>query len=370
MTGPRSDAAGASGASLSLRAVSKRYADQVAVDRVSLDIHGGEFVTLLGPSGSGKTTTLNMIAGFVQADEGEILLDGTSIAGLPPHKRNIGMVFQNYALFPHMNAFDNVGFPLQQRRVPKRERNQRVREALDLVQMGRFADRQPRELSGGQQQRIAVARAIVFNPRVLLMDEPLGALDKKLREALQMEIKRIHRELGITFIYVTHDQEEALSMSDRIAVFNEGAVAQIGAAAELYYAPASAFVANFVGESNLFAGHVAFENGLPCLESGELVLRLGGGDNHRAGEEVTLVVRPEHISVLHQQGAPAEGANLLQGRLEDVTFLGNASKYVVKVDGCHALVSARVNHASIVRPPALGDRVWLTWPAAAGIVVG
>ena len=216
------------GASIELKGLSKHYADQVAVDRVDLSVGAGDFVTCLGPSGSGKTTTLNMIAGFVDVTEGEILMDDRPIVRLRPHRRDIGVVFQHYALFPHMTAADNVGFPLRQRKVGRREIKRQVAEVLELVGLEGYANRYPRQLSGGQQQRVALARAIVFRPRVLLRDEPLGALDKKLRESLQLEIKRVHRDLGITFIYVTHDQEEALGLSDRIAVFNRGRIAQVG----------------------------------------------------------------------------------------------------------------------------------------------
>ena len=238
------------GASVALTDLEKRFDRTNAVDGVSLDVRSGEFLTLLGPSGSGKTTTLMMIAGFETPTAGDIAIDGKSVVAMPPYRRNIGMVFQSYALFPHLTVADNIGFPLKQRGVPKDERARLVAEALELVHLPGYGSRYPRQLSGGQQQRVAVARAVVFKPRLLLMDEPLGALDKQLRENLQLEMRHLHADLGITFIYVTHDQEEALTMSDRIAVMNDGKVAQVGRPEDLYDRPTSRFVAGFIGESN------------------------------------------------------------------------------------------------------------------------
>ena len=237
----------------------------VAVDSVSLDIAPGEFLTLLGPSGSGKTTTLMMLAGFEIPSDGEIYVDDTAIAAIPPYKRNIGMVFQNYALFPHMTVGENIAFPLKMRGLSKSEIARMSKEALELVKLPGYEGRYPRQLSGGQQQRIAVARALVFNPRVLLMDEPLGALDKQLRESLQLEIKSLHDQLGVTIVYVTHDQQEALVMSDRIAVMNNGRIEQIGSPVALYDQPQSRFVASFIGESNFLSGRVLSCDGGRCL---------------------------------------------------------------------------------------------------------
>src|SRR5262245_30972385 len=247
------------GASVSLADLAKKYDRTNAVDGVSLDIRSGEFLTLLGPSGSGKTTTLMMIAGFETPSAGDIAIDGTSVVAMPPYRRNIGMVFQNYALFPHLAVEDNIGFPLKQRGMAKAARTKLVAEALELVRLPGYGGRYPRQLSGGQQQRVALARAIVFKPRLLLMDEPLGALDKQLRESLQLEMRRLHADLGITFIYVTHDQEEALTMSDRVAVMNEGLVAQIGTPEDLYDRPCDRFVASFIGESNFLPAVVRGE---------------------------------------------------------------------------------------------------------------
>ncbi|MFC6234616.1 ABC transporter ATP-binding protein, partial [Leucobacter soli] len=242
---------------LNLRLLSKSYGEAVALNEIDLAVQRGEFLTFLGPSGSGKTTTLNLIAGFIEPSTGTMQLNDQPLEKLKAHERNLGVVFQHYALFPHMTVADNVEYPLKQRKVPKEERKRRVAEALEMVRLSEYADRYPRQLSGGQQQRVALARAVVYDPPILLMDEPLGALDKKLREWLQMELRRIHRELGSTFIYVTHDQEEALVLSDRIVVFNEGSIEQVGTAHELYEAPRTLFVAKFIGESSVFSGELS-----------------------------------------------------------------------------------------------------------------
>lgn len=236
-------------AGIQLTGIRKSYKGQAVLHGFDLDVAAGEFVSMLGPSGSGKTTTLKMIAGFEEADEGAVTLGGRNMAGIPPERRNIGVVFQNYSLFPHMNVAANVGFPLRMRQVPKAERSEQIRRALDLVELGGYENRLPRELSGGQQQRVAIARALVFEPQVLLMDEPLGALDRRLRASMQMEIKALHDRLGLTIVYVTHDQEEALAMSDRIVVFNAGRIEQIGSPREVYRTPATLFVADFLGDS-------------------------------------------------------------------------------------------------------------------------
>lgn len=347
-----------SGAALDLHGLVKRYGATAAVDAISLNIPAGEFVTLLGPSGSGKTTTLNMIAGFVDVDEGEILLEGRPIADLPSHKRDIGVVFQHYALFPHMTAAENVAFPLRRRKVAKHDREQRVRKALEMVRLGDYAERYPSQLSGGQQQRVALARALVFEPRVLLMDEPLGALDKKLREWLQLEFKRIHSELGITFIYVTHDQEEALVLSDRIAVFNKGRIEQVGTADELYENPQTLFVAEFLGESNVFPGKVRNNRGTYSL--------VGNGYDLRAcettvpdGSTGVLVVRPERLSVSRASGGPSPAHNVLSGTIRQVIYLGSARKIEVDLpDGKTVLVREPVSagHAGNV-----GDGIDVFW---------
>jgi putative spermidine/putrescine transport system ATP-binding protein len=346
----------APGASLELKHLRKRYADQVAVDGIDLEVAPGEFVTLLGPSGSGKTTTLNLIAGFTDLDAGEILLDGRPIGRLRPHKRDIGVVFQHYALFPHMTARGNVSFPLRQREIARRDVSRLATAALDLVGLGDYCDRYPRQLSGGQQQRVALARAIVFNPRVLLMDEPLGALDKKLREALQLEIKRVHREVGITFVYVTHDQEEALALSDRIAVFNRGRIEQVGDARELYDRPRTLFVAEFVGESNRLRGYYERNGSGGILRQREIKLRVPEATGKLTdGGEAVLVVRPEHVSVLE----PAEGSdrheNRLDGTVVDVMYLGSSRKVEVRLPDGHTVIARE--QPERWRPVAHGDRV-------------
>jgi putative spermidine/putrescine transport system ATP-binding protein len=362
-------AAASQGASLTLVGVSKHYADQVAVDNVSLEIHAGEFVTLLGPSGSGKTTTLNLIAGFIDLDSGEILLDGRPLSKLPAHKRNVGMVFQNYALFPHMTAVENVAFPLKQRRLPRAEIRERVEQALDLVHLGQFAERYPKQLSGGQQQRVALARAIVFNPRALLMDEPLGALDRKLREALQLEIKRIHAEIGITFLYVTHDQDEALVMSDRIAIFNEGHIVQVGTALELYERPVNLFVADFVGESNLFRGNLVKENSGVWLENGRLRFRLDDVDA-AIDEEVTVLIRPERMRLFPPEEVPQPDWNELAALVEDVIYLGNTRKYSVRLDNAEQRLLARVQVGAEERSFEAGERVRVRWLPTDTVILG
>src|SRR5271154_1265094 len=287
-------AARMNGATVSLWSVEKDYGTVGAVRGVSLEIGSGEFLTLLGPSGSGKTTTLMMIAGFEDPTAGDIAIDGKSMVGLPPYRRNIGMVFQNYALFPHLTVAENIGFPLKQRGVAKAERARLVGEALELVHLPGYGERYPRQLSGGQQQRVAFARAIVFKPRLLLMDEPLGALDKQLRENLQLEMRRLHADLGITFIHVTHDQEEALTMSDRIAVMNEGLIAQVGSPEEIYDRPCDRFVASFIGESNFLPGVVrGGEGGMVVAECGGATMRAATPKRLSPGQTVTLATRPE-----------------------------------------------------------------------------
>src|SRR5499427_7710271 len=280
--------------------VQKSYdGETLVVKDLNLSIRAGEFLTLLGPSGSGKTTTLMMLAGFEAPTAGEILLDGRAIGRLPPHRRDIGMVFQHYALFPHMTVADNVGFPLSVRRLPAADIAARVERALDMVQLRALASRRPSQLSGGQQQRVAVARALVFEPKLILMDEPLGALDKQLREQMQLEIRRLHRELGVTMVYVTHDQGEALTMSDRIAVFRQGRIEQIGAPEAIYDEPANAFVARFIGENNRVVGTVVEIDGTRCAVRARGGAMLTGtcADRLAPGDEALVSVRPEQIAL-------------------------------------------------------------------------
>jgi putative spermidine/putrescine transport system ATP-binding protein len=347
------------GASLDLQGLVKRYGNTAAVDNVSLKVPAGEFVTLLGPSGSGKTTTLNIIAGFTAPDEGHVMMDDKPIEGVPPYRRNIGMVFQNYALFPHMTVESNVAFPLKRRRAPKAEIKRKVADILALVGLHELGGRYPRELSGGQQQRVALARALVFEPHVLLMDEPLGALDKRLREGLQLEFRRIHRELGITFIYVTHDQHEALVMSDRIAVFNHGRIEQVGASEELYERPGSLFVAGFLGDSNVLRGIVNRSNGVPRLVSDGTQLILPPRGSVADGAEAAIVIRPEKIAMSSAGGSHPEGSNVLSGRVVEVIYMGALRRIEVAVENAiRVRVQEQTAATASIEP---GDAVVVSW---------
>ena len=314
---------------VTLRAVSKHYGRAIAVNNVSLDVFEGEFVTLLGPSGSGKTTTLMLIAGFETPTSGEIRIRGASVVARPPEKRDIGMVFQSYALFPHMSVFDNVAYPLRTRRVPSTEVAERVARVLDAVHMSGFAERYPRQLSGGQQQRVAVARALVYRPSLLLMDEPLGALDKKLREEMQGELKDLQRTLGVTTLYVTHDQQEALALSDRIAIMNAGDVVQIGAPLALYEHPATDFVAGFLGDVNTLDGVVTgAETGVVRVEIADgIEVTVATAARPSAGKRVRLTLRPERLDLATTAG----GVNCWRGRVRGATFRGELVRYDVEL---------------------------------------
>ena len=355
---------------LSLRDLRKKFADAAAVDGVDLQVRRGEFVTLLGPSGSGTTTTLRMIAGFTVQDSGTIEIGGEDVSRIPPYRRDVGMVFQNYALFPHMTAAQNVAFPLQMRRLSKDEQRKRVSEALALVKLERLGDRYPRQLSGGQQQRVALARAVVFGPRLLLMDEPLGALDKKLREALQLEILRISRQLGATVIYVTHDQEEALAMSDRIAILNLGRIEQLGTGEDLYERPASLFVADFIGESNILRGRFSRNGEGGVLDSGTSSWRiLGAALAGRAVEDgsAALVLRPEHLRVERADQPADSGRNATDATVTEVLYLGPTRKIQLALAGGQQAVGregAASGHAW-----QAGDKVRLSWAPTDGVVV-
>ena len=337
----------------------KRYRDAIAVDGISLSIGAGEFVSLLGSSGSGKTTTLMIVAGFVKADAGSVRIGERVIDDLAPEERGLGVVFQSYALFPHLNVFENVSFPLRMRNRPRGEIRKRVEDALDLVELGALRDRRIGQISGGQQQRVALARALVYEPPVLLLDEPLGALDRKLRDQLQTEIKRIQRELGVTVMYVTHDQEEALSMSDRIAVMSHGCIEQVGTPDEVYEAPRSAFVAGFLGESNFIGAQVIAE-GPPLVirtETGHRELR-GVFASGRATGRIRAMVRPEAAVV----GKAAEGlANRVMGALELREHLGSLLRLSFRTEiGTIAARVPRRGAAAELRP---GDRVPIGWRA-------
>ncbi len=356
---PASRTEPAYGATLSIREVTKRYGSSAVVDGISLEIKAGEFMTFLGPSGSGKTTTLNMIAGFADVTKGQILIDGEPTERRPPHKRNIGMVFQSYALFPHLTVADNVAFPLRRRKIAKKEIASRVADALAMVRLEELAGRYPNQLSGGQQQRVALARAIVFRPRLLLMDEPLGALDKKLREWLQLEIKRIHQELGITFLYVTHDQEEALVLSDRIALFNGGRIEQIGTGDELYLRPTTKFAAEFLGESNLFTGTIAQPgDGLIADANGHRFRFAQGLENSEPGPDRTVLVRPEMVRVL---GGEQMADNMVSGTVGQIIYLGLARRLEITLPGGQTVLAREQAGAfSSVRE---GDVARIGWSA-------
>jgi putative spermidine/putrescine transport system ATP-binding protein len=334
-----------------LSGLRKTFGDVVAVDNVDLEVADGEFLTLLGPSGSGKTTVLRMIAGFEQPTAGTIELAGVDVTGTPPYNRDVNTVFQDYALFPHMNVLDNVEYGLRVKKVPKAERRSRAQEALDAVRLGEYGERKPSQLSGGQRQRVALARALVNKPRVLLLDEPLGALDLKLREQMQVELKELQREVGITFVFVTHDQEEALTMSDRIAVFDAGAIAQIGSPTEIYEHPKTPFVAGFVGVSNL-------------LEAGAAATILG--------REGTWSVRPEKIRVMLGEATTEGNERAATGTIHEVVYVGMATRFFVDLDAGGSLIAVQQNsHASSADVNAMrGQRVTLLWNTENEIQVG
>ena len=317
----------ASPAAITLRGVTKRYAGHLALKPIDFEIAEGEFFCLLGPSGCGKTTTLNLIGGFVAPTAGEISIRGERVDRLPPHRRSVNTVFQSYALFPHMTVRDNVGFGLKMARVPSNESAGRIDEALALVGLETFGERLPTQLSGGQQQRVAVARALVNRPAVLLLDEPLGALDLKLRKRLQIELTQIHRDVGTTFVYVTHDQEEAMSMSTRIAVLNDGRIEQIGTPSEIYYKPNSRFVADFIGESNFLEVDTGAHSGVVQLADGRAVPCSKG---IAVAGRATLMVRPEAIRVSDTNDAPEAS---LRGRIVQTSFLGSQTRIAVSCDG-------------------------------------
>jgi spermidine/putrescine transport system ATP-binding protein len=347
--------------------LTKQFREVRAVDRVSLDIHSGEFFSMLGPSGCGKTTTLRMIGGFELPTGGRVELRGRDVTMDPPDKRPVNMVFQNYALFPHLDVAGNVAFGLRRKGVEKGETTRRVAEALDLVHLAGYERRKPNQLSGGQQQRVALARALINRPQVLLLDEPLGALDLKLRKALQVELKRVQTEVGITFVYVTHDQEEALTMSDRIAVMSGGRVEQVGTPEELYERPRTKFVADFIGTSNLLSGTVETIDGATAvvrLGSGELC-RVGG-KGRAAGEEIDLSLRPESIRIEPRNGTAREAIDWLPATVEQVAYLGSSVQYRVRTPG--GLIVAVLANKQGSRYER-GDDVELAWTPSEALVL-
>ena len=366
-------------ADVRIDAVTKVFGPVTAVDQMTLEIASGEFYSLLGPSGCGKTTTLRMIAGFEQPTKGEIFLAGMPVAGVPPYKRNVNTVFQHYALFPHMDVAQNVGYGLRQRATAKAEETRRVAEALDLVRLSGYGTRRTWELSGGQQQRVALARALVNHPTVLLLDEPLGALDLKLRKEMQLELKALQREVGITFVYVTHDQEEALTMSDVIVVMNHGRIQQLGGPTELYERPVNLFVSNFIGVSNPMPGRVVElgQDHLAVVET-ERGLRLRGRITDPAarpvvGTAVTVATRPERLAVIAGPGpAPAAPGEIdVPGRIHQGTYLGDQTEYRVTTELAGELIVRRQNAAGVGSGEGVGpgDPVVVRWHEEANLIL-
>ncbi|KOF20925.1 ABC transporter [Ensifer adhaerens] len=340
--------------------LAKSYGATVALKPTHVAVKSGEFLTLLGPSGSGKTTLLQMISGLVLPTEGRLFIDGSNETNTPVHKRDIGLVFQHYALFPHLTVAENIGFPLKMRGKSTAEIDKQVNGALDMVQLGHLAGRFPRELSGGQQQRVALARCFVYQPSIILMDEPLGALDKKLREHMQFEIKRLHRQTGATIIYVTHDQEEALALSDRICLMNHAMVEQIGPPQEIYARPRTAFAADFIGISNIFRGRVELgSGGAAHLSTASGRYRIDGASLSN-NAELALVVRPEHLEL------GSTGANEISGRVAEVVYAGSETRLLVDISA-EQLVTVRVLPGKPL--PSLGENITLSWAPEAAVLV-
>jgi spermidine/putrescine transport system ATP-binding protein len=359
---------------IELRGVVKEFKSHgetvAAVKGLDVTIAEGEFFSMLGPSGCGKTTTMRMIAGFEEPTSGTVHLHGSDVTGIPPHKRDVNMVFQSYALFPHMNVFDNVAFGLRRKNTPKKEVTERVNDILGIVGLEGFARRRPKEMSGGQQQRVALARALVNRPRALLLDEPLGALDLKLRQAMQIELKRIQREVGITFVYVTHDQGEALTMSDRIAVMNEGVIEQLAAPREIYEFPETKFVAGFIGTSNLLSGTVGRmeADGSAVIEPGDgerIIVRAPGAT---AGDTLEVTVRPEKITL--SPTAPGAESCALRGTVAEVVYLGTSTNYNITTSAGDEVVVFLQNAHDASDTAGRGDTVWLSWDPAHSYAIG
>jgi putrescine transport system ATP-binding protein len=364
--------AGPSGSLLSLQGICKRFGSVTALDEVSLEISENEFLALLGPSGCGKTTLLRMMAGLERPNAGRILLDGSDITAVPPYARPVNMMFQSYALFPHMTVEQNIGFGLRQEHAPKPEIQRRVAEMLDLVQLGGFGKRKPHQLSGGQRQRVALARALVKRPKMLLLDEPLGALDKKLREQTQFELMNIQEELGITFVIVTHDQEEAMTVSSRIAVMDHGRIVQVATPTEIYEYPNTRYVAGFIGDVNMFPGQVASiaTNAMEIAskEAGCRIQVVHGPDT-RVGNKVWVAIRPEKLQVSLE--APEDPTiNCLSGVVWDIGYLGNLSIYHVRLQSGLKVTSSQTNRTRLVeRPISWDDPVYLTWAPETAVVL-
>lgn len=355
-----------SGKDIQCSGISKYYGNFCALQSIDLTVAPGEFLTLLGPSGSGKSTLLMSIAGFVEPTSGNIFVDGKSIVSAPPERRNFGVVFQGYALFPHMTVADNLSYPLRVRGTAKAEIKRRVHDTLELVQLGHLAQRYPRQLSGGQQQRVALARALVFSPEILLLDEPMGALDKKLRHDLQLELRQLHRRLGRTFVNVTHDQEEAMAMSDRIAIMNAGRIIQLGRPRDLYDAPLTRFVADFLGKSNFLSGRVsALNGGVASVDTPDGPVlhdtRSGRGLAAAVGDEVLLALRPQKISL-------AKGPNTRKATVKSAVFLGTCAELDLRFASGEAVV-AQVAVGDAEDLPQDGAQIDLFWEATATVIV-
>jgi putrescine transport system ATP-binding protein len=359
---------------ISIQNVTKRFGDFVAVDDVSLDIYRTELFSLLGASGCGKTTLLRMLAGLEEPSEGRILLDGQDMVGVPAYERPVNMMFQSYALFPHMSVAQNVAFGLKQEGMPKGEIEERVQQMLDLVQLDRFGKRKPHQLSGGQRQRVALARALAKRPKLLLLDEPLAALDKKLRESTQFELMNIQENLGVTFIVVTHDQEEAMTLSTRVAVMNEGKIQQTGTPSEVYEYPKSRYVADFIGSINLFEGTVAGiddKHGtlqVSAPSAGIDIWLEHDGESLAQGQEIAVAIRPEKITI--SKDKPEVEENLLQGTVDEIAYQGSLSIYQVRLDdGTLLRVTSPNLTRTAQRPIDWEERVWLHWDRHAGVVL-
>ena len=350
--------------SVTLTGVTHRYGENVAVDDVSLSVRPGEFLTLLGASGSGKTTTLSMIAGFVTPDAGTIMIHGRDVTRIPAHKRNVGLVFQNYALFPHMTVAQNVAFSLKLRRVAKAEARRRVEEALAMVQLQDFSARYPRQLSGGQQQRVALARALVYRPPVLLMDEPFGALDRKLRREMQLELRELHREINVTVLFVTHDQEEALTLSDRIALMRDGKIVQLDSPERIYDEPLDPYVLDFVGDSNFLLGacEVGHSGAAVVTDGGSRIVVSAGSVPH--GARVQWAIRPERVRLLPDDVTGGYD-NVLRVQVEDAIFLGNAIRYVLRLPGGESLDATDANVGAVRR----SGEVTIGWHSEDAVVL-
>ncbi len=365
---------------ISFRDITKRWGSTVAVDNVSLDIEPGEFFALLGPSGCGKTTLLRMLAGLEVPSEGHVLIDGQDMGDIPPNKRAVNMVFQSYAVFPHMTVADNVAYGLKIDRVPQAERGKRVREALDLVQLGHLAERMPDQLSGGQRQRVALSRALVKKPKVLLLDEPLSALDAKLREAMRFELSQLQKKVGITFIMVTHDQDEALAIASRIAVMNKGSIAQLGTPSDLYEFPASRFVADFIGSVNMFEGTLINDKPdeaiVACPELDPHKVHVPHSVSGQESSAVWVAIRPEKMTLHKDADAPPSvpecppAHNVAKGEIKEISYLGDISIYHVLLANGRLIRISRPNRSRWDQDSFdWGEKVWVSWGGSSPVVL-